>query len=442
MPQGSPAKSLPTSRRWRTFLAILTILLTALLVFWNQRSTPRAIGPLTQDVYIWQRAWTDPVQSALRQHAGSFANLTLLAAQVSWDRAASTASPRITRVAIDWPTIKAAKRPVALAIRVNEYHGAYLTPSHAAAGQAIADLASSLIAEACQQGGNVTEIQIDFDAAESKLEAYRAWIAAISARTAPIPVGITVLPSWLDSRDFGSLASATGAAGYVLQVHSFEKPTRSENMTLCDPAAARAAVERAGKIGIPFRVALPTYGYFVAFDENGNYIALSAEGRQANWPASAIVREVRAQPSELADLIASWSKDRPAAMTGVIWYRLPTEADNLNWRWPTLAAVMQGRAPAGQLQTIVSADEPHIRSVEILNTGEGEAALSSAIVASSKSGIESADGLGQFSVTLTGDQARFTPISRTQHLAPGERLPIGWLRLKTPSYQIQTHVAQ
>lgn len=442
MPQGCSAQSSRIFRRWRAGLVGLALLLATLVIFWNQRSGPRATLPLSQDVYIWQRAWTEPVQAAVRQHAGAFAGLTLLGAQMSWDRTTSVGSPRIARIAIDWPTIRAANRPIAVAIRVNEYHGAYLTPSHAAAGQAIADLATSLIAEARQQGVNLTEIQIDFDAAESKLEAYGAWVAAISARTSPIPVGITVLPSWLDSSGFESLARATGAAGYVLQVHSFEKPTRSEKMTLCDPAAARAAVEKAGKIGVSFRVALPTYGYFVAFDDNEKYIGLSAEGRQANWPATAALREVSAQPAELADLIAMWSKDRPAAMTGVIWYRLPTDADNLNWRWPTLAAVMHGRAPAGQIQTIVSTDEPHIRRVELLNTGEGEAVLSTAITASSASGIESADGLGPFSVTLTADQARFTPTAPNTRLQPGQRLSIGWLRLKTPSDQIQTHVAQ
>jgi hypothetical protein len=47
----------------------------------------------------------------------------------------------------------------------------------------------------------------------------------------------------------------------------------------------------------------------------------------------------------VANLVHEWSIDPPANLAGLIWYRLPNEDDDLNWRWPTLAAVMQGRAP-------------------------------------------------------------------------------------------------
>jgi len=65
----------------------------------------------------------------------------------------------------------------------------------------------------------------------------------------------------------------------VLQVHSLERPkdinTRFE---LCDSKAARRAVDLAGKVGVPFRVALPTYGYLIAFDSEGKYLGLSGRG--------------------------------------------------------------------------------------------------------------------------------------------------------------------
>ena len=52
-------------------------------------------------------------------------------------------------------------------------------------------------------------VEVDFDAAESRLDAYRQWVEAIGRRVAPAEVGITALPSWLDAPQFAELARAT-----------------------------------------------------------------------------------------------------------------------------------------------------------------------------------------------------------------------------------------
>src|SRR4029077_10218524 len=124
-------------------------------------------------------------------------------------------------------------------------------------------------------------------------------------------------------------------------VHSLERP-RSLNspFTLCDPAAARRAVERAADFGIPFRVALPTYGYRIAFDAAGRFVGLSAEGPARSWPTGVQEREVRADPIQLAQLTQFWTTNHPPAMRGLIWYRLLITNDILNWRWPTLSAIV------------------------------------------------------------------------------------------------------
>jgi hypothetical protein len=41
---------------------------------------------------------------------------------------------------------------------------------------------------------------------------------------------------------------------------------------------------------VPFRVALPTYGYVLAFDRNDKFIRLSAEGPAKEWPDGAQLR--------------------------------------------------------------------------------------------------------------------------------------------------------
>src|SRR5688500_9946427 len=244
-------------RNFKIAFALLALAAAGSMLAWTHR-VPRASGPIRQEVYVWQRAWTGDVRDAVRHRGGHFSQVVALGAQVWW----SDGRPRVARVAVDWPSLRSAGAPVGLAIRVNEYAG----PFHPRADSTrlLCDLASELIAEARAESVSITEIQIDFDAAESKLDGYRQWVEAIRSRISPAPVAITALPSWLDAPGFEPLARACGR--YVLQVHSFERPKLSGRMTLCDPSAARAAVERAGRIGVPFRVALPTYGYQAAFD--------------------------------------------------------------------------------------------------------------------------------------------------------------------------------
>lgn len=300
--------------------------------------TPRTSGPLRQDVYVWQRAWTQPVRDAVSQHATNFAEIAALKAEISWR---TNRQPQLTRVSVDYETLAKARRPVGIALRIGPYAGPFTNDTIAGF---IIDIAGRIVTEARTNGVSLGELQIDFDCAESKLDGYRVWVEAIQRRVAPLPVTITALPSWLDSHAFKRLAAVT--TNYVLQVHSAERP-KSFNapFTLCDPRAARRAVESAGRIGVPFRVALPTYGYLLAFESNGKFISLAAEGPRPNWPTNAQVRAIESDAPELAELVRGWTASRPQALRGVIWYRLPVATDKHNWDWPTLKAVMNGNDP-------------------------------------------------------------------------------------------------
>ncbi len=338
--------------------ALLTVLAVALLVF---RPAPHVSGPMQHEAYVWQRAWTEPVRTAVVQHGTTFSELCVLKAEVSW----KDKKPQVVRVGVDYPSLAKTRQPVGIAMRIGPYarpftqeirgSGRESTPSptnkvqsrltsaattpNESATTFLADLAATMVAEARSNHINLNELQIDFDCAESKLDIYRVWVEAIQHRVAPLPVTITALPSWLDSRAFKRLAAV--ATNYVLQVHSVERPkSRAAPFTLCDPRAARRAVERAGRIGVPFRVALPTYGYTLAFDPTGKFIGLSAEGPRPNWPTNAALREVRTDATEMANLVQRWTTSRPQAMRGIIWYRLPVATDKFNWRWETLRDIV------------------------------------------------------------------------------------------------------
>jgi len=324
------------NRRVRLITFGLVMALAALaLALTMFRAGKRTSGPLRHEIYVWQRAWNRPVRAAVAQLATNFARIVPLRAEITW----KDKQPQLVRVAMDYTILTSIPEPVGLALRIGPYAGPFATND--AVTSFLVESAAGIVAEARSNEVALSELQIDFDCAESKLDGYRIWVEAIQHRVAPLPVTITALPSWLDSRAFKRLAGV--ASNYVLQVHSLDRPhSIDEPFALCNPPAARRAVESAGRIGIPFRVALPTYGYTLAFQPDGKFISLSAEGPRPNWPTNVILREVSSNPEETTTLLHDWTASRPAAMSGIIWFRLPVSQDRFNWDWRTLRSVMVG----------------------------------------------------------------------------------------------------
>lgn len=400
----------------------IAIALCAGILWWlHARSAVRASGAMPQEAYVWQRTWNDDVRHAVESYGPKLGGLCLLAAEVTWENG----RPAVTRVAVDYAAVQRSKAPVGLALRIGPYSGPFASDDVVA--RLLADLVADVLREANAAGVRPTELQIDFDCPTSKLDGYRQWVTAIRRRTGDVPVVITALPAWLASRDFAPLAREAG--GFILQVHSLQRP---RELVLCDPAAARRAVEQAGKVGVPFRVALPTYGYAVGLDETGRCVGVCAEGPAKDWPEGTTVREVRANAGELAELVRGWTADRPATMRGIIWYRLPTDGDVRNWRWPTLTAVMAGRAPQPELG-VQSRREGSLTDVELVNRGEAEASLDVSVACHwSDAGLVSADALGGFVRSQDDDGELRWRGGRAEQLGtlpPGASRRIGWLRL-------------
>ena len=417
--------------------AALVVLLAVML--WKHGATlPRASGPLSQQAYVWQRQWNDDVRQAITNAAGRFDEFAVLGAEVGWD----SGRVRVVRIAVDDDFLQNSRLPIGLALRIGPYAGPFAESGEPA--DTPAALAVELVRQAGTAGLTVKELQLDFDCAESKLDGYRHWVSAVRRRIAPVPLVITALPSWLNRSAFKPLAASTD--GFVLQVHSLEKPRGADQpMTLCDPAAARKAVEAAGRVGVPFRVALATYGYFVGFGPQGQLVGLQAEGPSLAWPADTVVRVLRADPAESADLVRGWTADRPANLCGLIWYRLPTDTDTLNWRWPTLEAVMAGREPQGKLQAAVRRPEPALTELDLLNSGEADTPLPIAVAVTWRSGrLVAADALVGFELEKNGPEEavfRRMPDAVLQWLAVGQRRPLGWLRFDVDT-EVEVHVMQ
>ena len=117
-------------------------------------------------------------------------------------------------------------------------------------------------------------------------------------------------------------------------------------------------MERAGQWQTPFRVALPTYGYWMQFDADGGYRRLSGETTPSLLHPDGSMEPLMADPHAMADLVHHWQQSHPRSMTGLIWFRLPVASDRMNWRWETLASVMQGRPPKRELTYTLKNPEP------------------------------------------------------------------------------------
>ncbi len=415
--------------RNRPILVLAGLLILAIVsTVFRYRSSARDQGDFPQQVYVWQQAWTPSVRDALSSLDPTLDPPVLLAAIVNWDGP----SPAVTQVPIDLSVLN--DRPYAIAIRFG-------TTQPTADKSAFV---AGVVQQALQRVSRPpVEVQIDYDCPESKLAGYREWITAIQSAVKPVPVAITALPSWLNSRAFADLADQ---CPYVLQVHSLERPISSQGTwQIIDPAAATAAVEKAARLGKPFRVALPTIGYAIATDKQTGKQTVFGENLPETDPERFTVRSIRTDAARMAGLIRQWQADRPAAMTGVIWYRLPVDTDTLNWRLVTLDTVRKGQIPAA-LVAVAATRTGGLTELAVTNTGTADAPLpvsltldwtGEASIASDFLHGYRAIERDSTSIRLTRDESAAR--DATLVLPPGGRILIGWIRFPKDT-EVRGHV--
>ncbi|MDA7916321.1 DUF3142 domain-containing protein [Verrucomicrobia bacterium] len=414
--------------------AMLLILIAVGIVLIDSGSVPRARGPVPQEVYVWQQDWGSHVSQAVRDRGMDFEGIYVLAASVKWDNG----TPVIHRVALNYDALRASERPVGLAIRIEDYHGTFSLETDVF--RLLRQLGVALVKEATVNEVVLIELQLDFDCAESDLAGYRNWVIGFKGAIGPVPVGITSLPSWLNNRECRSLFEAADAV--VLQVHSLVRPTGFSNTeSLCDPETAIRAVEAAASLGVPFRVALPTYGYLLAFDSSGNFSGVSAEGPRPDWPDDYKLRELRSDPKALSKMMKHWAEDRPMVMKGVVWYRLPVGNEKLNWNWSTLAAVRNGESLASNLKAIVKENGKGLYDLALVN--EGNIASQDSVrvhVQWGNSSLVASDGISGFEAAVSGNrELLFLSTEEMMRIPAAQRVPIGWLRLSAED-ALEVHI--
>jgi hypothetical protein len=359
--------------------------------------------PLDQQLYVWQRQWTPAHEAALQDSRADFSTLRVLALQ---------AFPRVgwSRARIDPVLLKQDGRPLIAVIRLD---GQLKSLNQ---DEALAQI-QQVISDWQGQGLSLAGVEIDHDAGNARLPAYREFLTRLRTVLPPsMPLSITALPAWLASSELPGLLSTVDSS--VLQVHAVSDPRRG----LFDPDQARQWAKAWSRItSKPYYLALPAYGVALLPSASGapiveSEVAIERDGKR---------RELLADPQQLSRLATELRADPPAHLAGLIWFRLPMAHDRRAWSLTTLRAVARGDVLDGRLVLKLSAQEG-LYEIGVRNEGNLDSAWPERLTLVVK-GCEGADALAGYALQQSPDLLTFTRL-RDGRLAASEQRAIGWAR--------------
>ncbi|MNE24713.1 hypothetical protein D3C80_1180120 [compost metagenome] len=359
--------------------------------------------PLDQQLYVWQRQWTPAHDAALRDSRADFSTLRVLALQAfpnaGWSRAR-----------IDPVLLRRDGRPVIAVVRLDGQ-------LKALDQEEVAAQIRQVISDWQGQGVNLAGVEIDHDAGNARLPSYREFLAHVrEALPTSLPLSITALPSWLDSRELPALLSTVDSS--VLQVHAVSDPRRG----LFDADQARQWAKAWSRVTTkPFYLALPAYGVALLTSAEGAPVVES----EVTLEREGLRRELLADPQSLRTLGTQLRADPPEHLGGLIWFRLPLANDRRAWSLTTLRAVARADVLDSQLTLQLSADNG-LYDIGISNQGNLDSAWPERLTLA-VSGCEGADALAGYALQQRPDLLTFTRLRDGRIPAGGQRA-IGWAR--------------
>ena len=402
---------------------------------------------LGHDAYIWQRQWTSSLDRAVIASASRVRAWRVLATEVEVDGRIVESSPHLDVLA------RAAK-PVIPVIRISGRRSDWNENERT-------DLirrSQTLVHRWRDAGVDVAGVEIDYDCPTSSLRRYASFLSTLrQAHPRDVTVSITALPAWLDSAYLRDLLQQVDEA--VLQVHAVEHPRAGlfDRDRALAWARAWAEVSRISGVnrgnggnggnGVPFRIALPTYGSRVTWARDDRITAIESESRTFADPASG--REIFATPLDVTSFINTLRDEPPAHLAGLVWFRVPTAEDERAWSLETWHAVMDGRAlsSGGEIDATVepSAEIPGLSDVYLHNRGAVDVMIPERVTITSPGMCEAADAVAPYAMEkratekrAMGKQAMAIEFRRVSPrlLARDRRTLIGWVRCPTGEIQI------
>lgn len=301
-------------------IAFLRILLASLAALHVSGCNRAALSPLSHEMYVWQLAWTPAVTSALERTAPSMARVHVLALEI--DPLGEVHEPALDAEAL--------RKLAALVIPVVRIDGRAQDLPRARAH------IGTMLESWKRQQLPLSALEIDFDCGTSQLDAYARFLRGLrSQMPAGTRLAITALPAWMSSPQLPALARV--ADEVVLQVHSVRNPVNG----LFDAEEALGWIDAYSRLSVtPFRVALPTYGSRVRWADGR---VVSVESETSPVLSRGVSRELAADPEAMAGFVRELSARRVRGLAGIVWFRMPTDADRRAWSVPTFLAVIQSK---------------------------------------------------------------------------------------------------
>lgn len=382
------------------FIHRLSLAVAALFLSGCDQPAPTV---LDQQLYVWQRQWTPAHEGALRESRRDFSSLRVLALQAfpgaGWSRAR-----------IDPALLKADGRPLVAVVRLD---GQLKSLDQ---DEVIAQI-QQMLGDWQAQGLAPLGVEIDHDAGNARLPAYRTFLARLrQVLPTTLQLSITALPAWLDSPELPGLLATVDSS--VLQVHAVSDPRQG----LFDPEQARRWAERWGDVTTrPFYLALPAYGVALLTPENGAPVVES----EVPIDRGGERRELLADPQQVAGLTAKLRADPPVHLAGIIWFRLPLAGDRRAWSLTTLGAVARGDRLDSRMRLHVE-ERGGLYDIRLVNQGNLDSPWPQRLTLA-VGACDGVDALAGYTLQQTPGVLTFTRIKEGR-LAAGAQRAIGWAR--------------
>ncbi len=373
--------------------------------------------PFSHEVYIWQHRWTPALKAAITTATPLISAWHVLGAELSQ-------KGRFNPVRIDTEALKQSGKPVILVIRINGQLSNWTN-------ETITTTVLSMANAWREAGLDVTGIEIDYDCATRQLASYTQALILLKQALVKqqLQLHITVLPTWLPSAALPTLLAQTDQA--VLQVHSVSNPRKG----LFDAKLAATWLTQFSELSpVKFRVALPTYGSRVSWNEQENIIGVESEISLGLLEAD--TQELNVKPEAVAALLHNLQQKPPSNFLGTVWFRLPTADDQRAWSLSTWQAVVTGQPLYSKFAaSSTSSDNSGAYNILLSNEGDIDANAPNEIHVSTHQSCHQADAINFYRLAHSANQISFQ-LDHAFTLRAHQQLVIGWVRCPTAKPQV------